>query len=47
MRDFEKEVADFAKFFQEYRKGEEEYYENMIKNLDEVLDTKEENKNDN
>ncbi|MCU5640839.1 hypothetical protein OCB39_28785 [Bacillus cereus] len=44
MRELEEEVIEFAKFFDEYRKGEQEYYEGMIKKIDEITKpAKEEN----
>lgn len=42
MSDFEKEVVEFAKFFDEYLKGEQEYYEGMTKKIDEIIKPNEE-----
>lgn len=41
-KEFEEEVNNFAKFFHDYRKGEEEYYEGMIKKIDEIINPNEE-----
>lgn len=41
-KEFEEEVNNFAKFFHDYRKGEEEYYEGMIKKISEIIETTEE-----
>lgn len=32
-----KEVDDFIKLFEDYRKDEQSYYENMIKKVSEVI----------
>lgn len=36
-KEFEEEVINFAKFFDNYRKGEEEYYENLNKKVDQAI----------